>query len=230
MKGFQIAIDGPVAAGKSTVAKMLAERLGFLYVDTGAMYRCVALRAKRLGIDWNDEERVTELMSTISIELCKPRNEEKDGRQVTVLLEDNDVSSEIRSSEIGEGASIVSTYVGVREALVELQRNLADDENVVMEGRDIGTRVLPRAQLKVYMDASVDERVNRKWIFIKERGEDISKEKVKEDLMRRDDREMGRAIDPLRPAKDAWVFDTTGLTIEQVVGRIESEVNKRKLF
>jgi cytidylate kinase len=220
MAGFQIAIDGPVAAGKSTAAKKLAEVLGFLYIDTGAMYRCVALRAKKLDVAWDDEEKVTELMSTTSIELSKPNESERDGRQVTVLLNGEDVSWTIRSSEIAEGASVVSTYPGVREVLVQLQRILADDSDVVMEGRDIGTNVLPEAQLKIYMDADVEERVERKWRYLKAIDKKISRVQVKSDLIKRDDREKNRAVDPLRPAEDAWIFDTTGMEIDEVIAAI----------
>lgn len=225
---FQIAIDGPVAAGKSTAAKKVAERLGFLYVDTGAMYRAVALEAKRLGVDWNDESEVTEMMNSLNLELVKPAEKELDGRLVTVLLDGEDVSWEIRSSEIAEGSSVVSTYPGVREVLVEMQRNIANGEDVVMEGRDIGTNVLPDAQLKIYMDAEVEERVKRKWEFMKKVGIETTLDEVREALLIRDDREMNRAIDPLKPAKDGWIYDTTNKSIDEVVVEIVNRVGEIK--
>lgn len=224
---FQISIDGPVAAGKSTAAKMVAEDLGFLYVDTGAMYRAVALEAKKLNIDWEDEEAVTELMSTLNLELTKPNGDgEEDGRLVTVLLDGVDVSREIRSDRLGEGASVVSQYAGVREVLVEMQRNIAFGEKVVMEGRDIGTKVLPKADLKIYMDANEEERVKRKWNYLKGIGHEEEWEKVAIGLKKRDRREMTRKIDPLKPAEGAWVLDTTGLKAEEVVGKIVERVKE----
>ena len=227
-KNVQIAIDGPVAAGKSTAAKLLSKELGFLYVDTGAMYRAVALKASTECLQWVSEESVVGLMSTLNLELDKPNGAaEKDGRLVTVLLDDRDVSKEIRTGMMGEGASIVSTYAGVREVLVQMQQNIAAGENVVMEGRDIGTRVLPEAQLKIYMDADVETRVERKFEYFKKMGVGQSRDRVAQDLITRDEREMTRYIDPLRPAEGAWVFDTTNLRIEQVVenivGRLKSD-------
>jgi len=221
---FQIAIDGPVAAGKSTVAKMLAERLGFLYVDTGAMYRAVALEAEKAGVDWGDEEKVTELMSTLELELDKPNGGESDGRLVTVLLDGKDVSNQIRNSHIGEGASVVSTHGGVREVLVAMQQNIAEGESVVMEGRDICSRVLPNANLKIFLTASVSERVERKMEFLRGKGEGVSREQVERDLEKRDERERTRKIDPMKPTDDAWVFDTTGLGIDEVVEKIVERV------
>lgn len=239
-KHFQIAIDGPVGAGKSTVAKLVAERLGFLFIDTGAMYRATALGAlwqdQRSKIKdqnenktnalsvWQSEDLVSELVGELEIELKKPQGKEQDGRQVTVLLNGKDVSWEIRSDEIAEGASIVSQYPVVREVLVFKQQAMAHDNNVVMEGRDIGTRVLPKAQLKIYLDARVEERVKRKQGQLARLGSKQSKTDVREALVKRDKREMSRKTDPLRPADDAWIFDTTGLTVEQVVDRICREV------
>ncbi len=228
-ENFQITIDGPVAAGKSTAAKMVAETLGFLYVDTGAMYRAVALEAKKLNVDWEDEEAVTELMSTLNLELTKPNGiGEEDGRLVTVLLDGVDVSREIRSDRLGEGASVVSQYAGVREILVEMQRNIAYGEKVVMEGRDIGTKVLPKADLKIYMDANEEERVKRKWNYLKRIGHEEELEKVAIGLRKRDQREMTRKIDPLKPADGAWMLDTTGMRAEEVVGKIVERVKELK--
>lgn len=239
-KSFQIAIDGPVGAGKSTVAKLVADRLGFLFIDTGAMYRASALGAlwhdqkskikdrnknqTNALLVWQNEELVSGLVAELEIELKKPQGEEQDGRQVTVLLNGKDVSWEIRSDEMAEGASIVSQYPVVREVLVLKQQEMAHNNNVVMEGRDIGARVLPKAQLKIYLDAQVEERVRRKQGQLARLGSKQSKTDVREALVKRDKREMSRKTDPLRPAPDAWIFDTTGLTVEQVVDRISQEV------
>jgi len=226
-KNFQIAIDGPVAAGKSTVAKMLAERLGFLYVDTGAMYRAVALEAKKQRVSWEDEEGVIELMNTLELELDKPNgNGESDGRLVTVLLDGEDVSQVIRTAELGEGASVVSTYGGVRQVLVAMQQNIARGANVVMEGRDIGLRVLPKAQLKIFLTAKPEERAKRKWEYFKDRGERRWLKKVKEEIEIRDEREMTREIDPLKPQSDSWVLDTTDMGIDKVVEMIIEKVQE----
>ncbi len=258
---FQIAIDGPVGAGKSTVAKLVADRLGFLFIDTGAMYRSVALgmlwqaleiperlapsghqavEANKAGMKslpalssdaikvWSDEELVSRTVSELEIELKKPRQEEQDGRQVTVVLNGQDVSWDIRTDLIAEGASLVSQYPVVREILVLQQQEIAADHNVVMEGRDIGTRVLPQAQLKIYLDARVEERIRRKQEQLTRLGSKQSKIEVKEALIKRDEREMNREIDPLRPATDAWIFDTTGLTVTQVVDRICREMEERR--
>lgn len=227
-KVLQIAIDGPVGSGKSTVAKKVAERLNILYVDTGAMYRAVGLYVKRKGVDWHDEEGVVRLLPQIKIKLAKPIGKKKDGRNVTVELNGEDVSWEIRRADMGEGASVVSQYGEVRKKMVSLQQEMARlaslgkarGEGVIMEGRDIGTRVLPEAQIKIYMDASQEERARRKKEQMAEKGEEISLEEARKDVETRDNREMNREIDPLRPAEGAWKLDTTGLTIEQVVERI----------
>lgn len=223
---LQIAIDGPVAAGKSTVAQLVAERLKFTYIDTGAMYRAVALAAQRKGIDWGDEKAVCALVQTLHIRLTRPVGKRRDGRKVTVYLGNEDVSWEIRSQELGEGASVVSQYPAVRTELVRQQQQLAQQGGVVMEGRDIGTRVLPDAQLKIYMDADVEERVARKQGQLASVGQTLTTREVKQALMKRDNREMTRAVDPLRAARDAWVFNTTGLTVEEVVSRICERVKK----
>lgn len=227
-KVFQIAIDGPVAAGKSTVAMMVAKELGFVYVDTGAMYRAVALAVEREGVDWEDEERVSEVAERVRVRLARPVGKKNDGRPVSVYLGQEDVSWEIRTTHYGEGASVVGLYKRVRMALVKQQQEVARTNSVVMEGRDICVRVLPKAQLKIYMDADVDERTERKFQYLKERGMRTTRKKVKADLMKRDRREMTRQIDPLKPVKGAWKFDTTGLPIEEVVRRIVEKVDELK--
>lgn len=225
-KPLQIAIDGPVAAGKSTVAKILSERLGILYVDTGAMYRAVALKAQQSCIQWVDEASIVALLSTLNLELDKPNEAENDGRLLTVLLDGQDISNQIRTPLLGEGASIVSTYRAVREVLVHLQQNIAADESVVMEGRDICSVVLPEADIKIYMDASVEVRVDRKMQYLLSRGINQPRNQVKADLEKRDKREMTRTVTPLKPAPDAWILDTTDLGIEGVVEAIIAEVEQ----
>lgn len=221
---IQIAIDGPVGAGKSTVAKEVADRLGIVYVDTGAMYRAVALFAKDRGIKWEDRGGVVAILNEIEIELESPNGGTKDGRKVTVILNGKDVSWEIRKGNIGEGASIVSTYPEVRDVLVGMQRDMASKRSVIMEGRDIGTRVLPGAQIKIYMDADLEERAKRKQGQFKGMGESVSFNEAREEIESRDKREMTREVDPLRPAEDAWILDTTDLSVTQVVDRIAERV------
>lgn len=225
-KTIQIAIDGPVGSGKSTVAMLVAEKLSILYVDTGAMYRAVGLYAKRAGVDWHNEAAAVALLPKIKIRLARPVGAKKDGRNVTVILNGEDVSWEVRKADMGEGASVVSQYGEVRKMLVKLQQEMAAGESVIMEGRDIGVRVLPRAQLKIYMDASVAERARRKQEQITAKGEKITLEEAEKDVRTRDKREMTRKIDPLKPVKDAWILDTTGLSIAQVVDRIVEKVGK----
>ena len=227
MKGLlQIAIDGPVASGKSTVAKLLSERLRLLYVDTGAMYRALALAAKNKRIDWGNQQEIVSLVSVVKIRLVKPQGERKDGRTVTVWLGNRDVSWEIRTQEIAEGASVVSQYGRVREVLVKQQQAMAKRQGVVMEGRDIGTRVLVNAPLKIFMSASVEKRVKWKRAQMKAQGQVLPMKSVREALLKRDRREMKRKVDPLRPAKGAWRLDTSELSIEEVVERIVERVKK----
>lgn len=216
----KIAIDGPVGSGKSTVAKAVAERLGIVYIDTGAMYRAVALYTKEHGVEWNDEAGVVELLPEIEIELESPEGEKKDGRNVTVYLNDKDVSWDVRKADMGEGASVVSQYKKVREKLVDLQRKMASGKSVIMEGRDIGTKVLPDAEMKIYMYADPRERARRKKEQISAKGEKISFEEALKDVETRDNREMNREIDPLRPAKGAWKLDSSDLSVEEVADRI----------
>lgn len=226
-KYFQVAIDGPVAAGKSTVAKILAERLDFLYVDTGAMYRAVALKAQQECIQWVDEAGIVDLLSTLELELDKPKQEEEDGRLVTVLLDETDISTQIRTPLIGEGASIVSAYAPVREVLVTMQQNIAQGESVIMEGRDICSVVLPEADLKIYMDADLETRAKRKLMYQRDLGINSELQQVIKEISQRDHREMNRDVSPLKPTDDAWILDTTALGIEAVVEMIIAEYEDR---
>lgn len=220
---FQIAIDGPVAAGKGTVARLVASRLNFLYVDTGAMYRATALLAKENNVDLTNETSVADLVSKHSMMLRRPTEDETDGRQITVLLDDQDVSWAIRTEESSVGASIVAQHAQVRKELVKKQKEIASKTSVVMEGRDITFRVLPDAQLKIYLDASIETRAKRRHQELLARGVDTTFEQVYKDTSDRDKRDMERSVDPLHIEKTAWVLDSTNLEIEEVVELIVSK-------
>jgi len=210
-----IAIDGPGAAGKSTVARKLAEQTNSLLFDTGALYRTVTLAAQRAGIPLSDSQQLAELAAGLRIELCPPSVE--DGRQVDVLLDDEDVTWAIRSPEIDAAVSEISAHADVRRRLLDTQRNIADGARVVMVGRDIGTVVAPQAGFKVYLDASVEERARRRLLDLQERGSDATYQDVLDDLRRRDEYDSGRETAPLRVAADALVFPTDGKTVDEIV-------------
>jgi CMP/dCMP kinase len=219
--GFILAIDGPAGAGKSTVAKRLAKVLGFLYMDTGAMYRALALKVMRQGIDPEDTERVRRILSETRIELAA------DDGQSRVYLDGVDVSDQVRTPEVSQLASKVSTLKVVRERLVELQRGMAAAGGVVAEGRDIGTVVFPNADVKIYLDASPEQRARRRAEEIKGRGGDVSWERTLAETLERDQRDQERAIAPLRKADDAIVIDTTSMEVDQVIGKIQQKVRAR---
>lgn len=222
---FQIAIDGPVAAGKGTISRLLAERLGFLYVDTGAMYRATALLALRAEINLSDEDRVVALLQKSKLEMRNPiPPKETDGRLTTVILDGEDVSWAIRTQKCGEGASKVAVLPKLRHVLVQKQQEIAASQNVVMEGRDITFRVLPNAQLKIFLTASVESRAARRHTQYLTKGTDVSLEEVIEEIKQRDQRDMERDTDPLHITKDAWVLDTSELSIEAVVELIADKV------
>lgn len=227
-KTFQIAIDGPVAAGKGTVAKLVAGRLGYLYVDTGAMYRALTLFVSRRGVDLKDEGMVVEtlLEQKPKVELKVPSEEQKDGRLCTVLLNDEDVSWKVRTEEVSNGVSVITQYGGVRDLITPLARKIAMSQGVVMEGRDITSVVLPEANLKIYMDADAMERATRRHKELLSRGEDITLEQVHADLVERDERDSRRNIAPLKKVPGAWILDTTKMTIEQVVDAIVTRVEE----
>jgi CMP/dCMP kinase len=228
-KPFQIAIDGPVASGCSTIARIIAERLGFLYVDTGAMYRMTALLAQRNGIDPEDEAAVTSLVKQSKMDMRNPLEEEQDGRLITVLLDGEDVSWKIRTEEVSKYSSIVAQYPGVRQQLVAKQQTIADSQPVVvMEGRDITYKVLPDADLKIFMTASDIVRAKRRHLQEQTKGRDINFEEVYQELVDRDKRDMERETDPLKIVDDAWVIDTSDLSIQQVVDLVVSKVKAMK--
>jgi len=214
-----ITIDGPAASGKSTVGESLAERLGYLYFDTGAMYRAVTWAALERGIDVDDEEAVTELAEQLRIRVADVT--ENDGRQYTVLADGIDITWAIRTPQVDANVSAVSAYRGVRRALVAKQREIAADTAVVMVGRDIGTVVLPEADLKIYLDATVEERARRRWREMKERGKNADYQAVLRSMRRRDKIDRSRDVSPLRPAEDAVKIDTTKMDVETVVDTTE---------
>ena len=210
MPFVSIALDGPSGAGKSTLARRLAEELGYLYVDTGAIYRTVGLWVRRNGADPKSEPAVSALLSGLQVGL----RVEADGVQ-HMYLNGEDVTGQIREPEISMYASAVSALPAVRAFLLEMQRELARTRNVVMDGRDIGTVVLPGATVKVFLTAAPEVRARRRWLELQARGNTDSYEQVLADVMRRDEQDMNRAIAPLRPAADAVRLDTSALDLEE---------------
>ncbi len=221
---FHIAIDGPVAAGKGTVSKLTAERLGFLYIDTGAMYRMTAFLALKHDVPFDDEPGLERLILNSDMDMHNPTDQEKDGRLTTVMLDGEDVSWKIRTEEVSDGSSRVAQYPRVRQALVAKQQQIAQGKDVVMEGRDITYRVLPEADLKIFLTASDQVRAGRRHTQLQSRGVDASLEEVYQDLLERDQRDSGREVDPLQIMPDAWVLDTSELAIEEVVEQIVAKV------
>lgn len=221
---FQIAIDGPVAAGCSTVARLVAKRLNFLYVDTGAMYRMAALLALREQVSTEDEAAVAALVAEAEMSLRNPTAKEQDGRLITVLLNDEDVSWLIRTEKINEIVPKVASHSEVRKLLVKKQQKIAEQADVVMEGRDITYRVLPEAQLKIYLTASEIVRAKRRHLQKQSKGLDLSFEEIYQRLLKRDKQDTEREVDPLKIVEDACVIDTSDLQINQVVDLVEAKV------
>ena len=212
--GYNIAIDGPAGAGKSTIAKKLAKDLGYIYVDTGAMYRAMALYMIKLGIDPENANAIEEACKSADIGI-----EYRDGEQV-VLLNGENVNAYLRTEEVGNMASVTSVNGKVREKLVELQQKLAKTKDVVMDGRDIGTVVLPNAEVKVYLTASSMVRAQRRALELEAKGESADLSKIEADIIERDNRDMTRAISPLKQAEDATLIDSSYMTIDEVVEAI----------
>ena len=222
-----IAIDGPAASGKSTVGRLVAQKLGFLLFDTGALYRAVTLAALQRGVPIDDEARISELARAIHIDLIPATRD--DGRPYTVLVDGEDVTWAIRSEPVDAHVSTVSAYPGVREALKRQQRRIARQGRVVMAGRDIGTVVFPEAPLKVFLDASPEVRAKRRCEELRARGEDANYEEILAGVRHRDEIDSTRATAPLRIPEDAVVIDTDHLTIEQVVDEIVRLARERGL-
>lgn len=222
MARINIAIDGPAASGKSTIGGILAEKLGYLYLDTGVMYRAVTWAALEYHVPIEDEQAVTKLAESITIEVTPPTVD--DGRQYTVYADGRDITWEIRGPEVNHYVSPVSAYQGVRRAMTEQQRRIAGEGGVIMVGRDIGTVVLPDAEIKIYLDASLDERARRRYLEFQQRGQCVPLAEVRENVMRRDHIDSTRQTSPLRPAEDAVIIDTTEMSIGEVVQRVEAIV------
>lgn len=214
MKRFAIAVDGPAGSGKSTVAKMVARKLGIIYVDTGAMYRTVALYCMRENIPLEEETAVVAALDGLNMRI----QPEAEGQRI--FLNGEDVTTKIRTAEIGKGASVVGAYQKVRERMVELQQEMAKEHSVIMDGRDIGTVVLPKAEVKIYLDAGVEERARRRVGELEAKGETADFEEIKKMIVQRDYNDMNREHSPLKKAEDAVSLDSTGMGVEEVLQAI----------
>lgn len=221
-RNYAIAIDGPAGAGKSTMARRVAKDLGFVYVDTGAIYRTVGYHMDFYGIGPRDTDGVTRLIGDVNIEIRYD-----DAGVQRMILNGHDVTDEIRTPEMSAIASAISTQKVVREYLLEMQRELARTHNVVMDGRDIGTVVLPGADVKIFLTAAPEVRARRRFDELTAKGEKVTFDKVLEDLRKRDEQDTNRKIAPLRQAKDAVLLDTSELDIEGAVAAIESIVKEK---
>ena len=218
-----IAIDGPAGAGKSSIAKALSKRLGYIYIDTGAMYRAVALFFVENNISDGADSRIESLLEKLEISI-----KYEDGAQ-KVILNGEDVTDKLRLEEIGKLASKFSAIGSVREKLVALQRKLAQKENVVMDGRDIGTVVLPNADLKIYLSASSKVRAKRRYLELLEKGHtDLDINEIEDEIIKRDEADMNREISPLKQADDAYYLDSSDMTLEEVVSKILSMVKEER--
>lgn len=211
---MNIAIDGPAGAGKSTIAKMAAARLGYIYVDTGAMYRAIALYMLNNDVCYDDEDKLAKALDNICIEI-----KYEDGAQ-QVYLNNENVSTDIRQEIVGNTASKVAAKAPVREKLLSLQRNIARENDVIMDGRDIGTFVLPNAEVKIYLTASVSVRAKRRYDELVAKGQNPDIKVIEADIEQRDYQDMNREIAPLKKAEDAVLVDSSDMTIEEVVGLI----------
>ena len=219
---FNIAIDGPAGAGKSTIAKTLAKELGFVYVDTGAMYRAMAYFFLQKGIDKDDEAGITAAVDGADVTIRY-----EDGAQ-QVLLNGENITGSLRTEQVGNMASATSIYPAVRTKLVALQQKLAKTTDVIMDGRDIGTCVLPDAQVKIYLTASVETRAARRYKELIEKGESADLEKIAADIEERDYRDMHREMSPLRQADDAVLVDSSEMSIDEVVAVIREIAAKKR--
>lgn len=216
---FVVAIDGPAGSGKGTITKMVAEKLGLINIDTGAMYRCIALETLKRGIALDEIEKIISLSYEVQIELLE------DGR---VFLNGKDVTSQIRTKEVSQIVSQVSAIKQVRLNMVALQRKLAEGKKVIMEGRDITTYVFPNADVKIYLDASIEERAKRRFKEMQEKGIQMTYQEVLENIKVRDENDKNKEIGALQIAKDAIVVDTTNLTVEEVAVRIEEIIKANR--
>lgn len=218
---FNIAIDGPAGAGKSTIAKRVAKELAYIYVDTGAMYRAMTLYFLRTGISLDDEAAIAEACGEITVVLSNENGEQQ------VFLNGENVNGFIRTEEVSKMTSAFSVYAPVRQKLTQLQREMARTTDLIMDGRDIGTCVLPKAQVKIYLTASVETRGRRRFLELQEKGENCSLDEICRDIEQRDHQDMTREISPLRQAKDAIFVDSSDMTIDEVVERIINIVKEK---
>jgi len=212
--GYNIAIDGPAGAGKSTIAKLVAKELGFIYVDTGAMYRGLAVHFLKKGIVPGEVEKIEAACEDAKVELGYENGVQQ------VYLNGENITSQLREEAVGNMASVSSAVPAVRAKLLDLQRNLAEEKDVVMDGRDIGTNVLPNADVKVYLTASVECRAMRRFKELEEKGEACDFEQIRQDIQERDERDMTREIAPLKQAEDATLIDSSEMGIDDVVKAI----------
>lgn len=220
-KGMVIAIDGPSGAGKSTAARLLAKRLGYTYIDTGAMYRAVAWKAVQEGIQLSDGAAVSGLCAGMDISLVTEND------SLRIYVDGRDVSGDIRTAEMGMAASLVSKHQGVRAELLKVQRRLGARGGVVMDGRDIGTVVFPDADIKFYLDAGVDERARRRHKELVAAGHDLELARIAREIEERDRQDMARDIAPLRPAPDAVYIDSSSMSVDEVVEKMLSVVREK---
>ncbi|MCI8934807.1 MAG: (d)CMP kinase [Clostridiaceae bacterium] len=218
---IQIAIDGPSGAGKSTMARLLAQQLRFVYVDTGAMYRAVGLFAQRAGVEEEEIEAILPMLNEIQIDI-----QYVDGNQ-RIFLGGEDVSEAVRTEKSGRYASAVSALPAVRQFLLGLQRRLAENQNVIMDGRDIGTVILPQAQVKIFLTASPEERARRRFAELRQKGQPADYDQVYQDLLERDQRDSRRTAAPLRPAADAVTLDATAYSLEETLERMKQIIGEK---
>ncbi|MFH1459139.1 MAG: (d)CMP kinase [Candidatus Omnitrophota bacterium] len=216
-----IAIDGPAGAGKSTIAKILADRLGFFYVDTGAMYRALTLKILNCGVGFSSPKKLVEITKNTKIKLIEHKN-----AKLCIFLDDQDVSVEIRNPAVTKQVFRIARIPQIRQIMVEWQRAYADESDIVMEGRDIGTEVFPETKNKFYLDASADVRAKRRLKELKEKKIDVSYKEILRQIQERDDKDKSRACGPLKQAEDAIYLDTSNLTIHQVIEKIISYLPK----
>ena len=222
MKLGVIAIDGPAGAGKSTVARLVAKRLGYIYIDTGAMYRAVAWAVQSRQISPADQVSIANLTRDLAIKLYYINEQQR------IAVDGQDITEEIRSPEISRMVSEVAQISAVRSALLDLQRNMARDGGVVMDGRDIGTHVLPNADTKIFLTASIDERARRRWLELQQKGFGADKEQLKQEIAQRDKMDSERLLAPLRQAPDAILIDTSAMTAEEAAQAIITVFEERK--
>ena len=220
--GYNVAVDGPAGAGKSTIAKLVAKKMGYIYVDTGAMYRGLAIHFLKKGIDPEEKEAVVEACRDAEVTIGYESSVQQ------IYLNGENVTDMLRTEEVGNMASRTSAIPEVREKLLELQRSLAREKDVIMDGRDIGTNILPDADVKIYLTASVETRAKRRYDELKEKGESCDLEEIARDIKARDERDMTRDIAPLKKAEDAVLVDSSDMTIEEVVSEICSLCRRTK--